>query len=64
MALTRSFKRLVQCRVAADSTFGKELIASLTEACEHAEGKPGQRRVHVVDVPELQAIRRRRRMSQ
>jgi len=30
MALTRSFKRLVQCRVAADSTFGKELIASLT----------------------------------
>jgi hypothetical protein len=42
MALTRSFKKLVHRRVAADSAFGKELIASLTEACEHAEGKPGR----------------------
>ena len=42
MALTRSFKKLVQRRVAADSAFGKELVASLTEACEHAEGKPGR----------------------
>ncbi len=29
--------------------FSKELIESLTEACEHAEGKPGAVRVHVVD---------------
>lgn len=42
MALTRSFKKLVQRRAAADSAFGKELMESLTEACEHAEGKPGR----------------------
>jgi hypothetical protein len=42
MALTRSFKKLVQRRVAADSAFGKDLIESLTEACEHAEGKQGR----------------------
>ena len=42
MALTRSFKKLVQRRAAADSAFGKELMESLTKACEHAEGKPGR----------------------
>jgi putative transcriptional regulator len=44
--------------------FSKELIESMTEACEHAEGKPGRVRVHVVDVPDVRAIRRRLRMSQ
>ncbi len=44
--------------------FGKELIASLTEACEHAEGKPSPVRVNVVEVPDVRAIRRRLRMSQ
>jgi hypothetical protein len=49
--LTRSFKELVQRRVAADPTFDKELIANLTEACEHAEGKLGPPvRVHAVEV--------------
>ena len=44
--------------------FGKELIESLTEACEHAEGKPSGVRVHVVEVPDVRAIRRQLRMSQ
>jgi putative transcriptional regulator len=47
--------------------FSNELIESLTQACEHAEGKPGGVRVHVVevpDVPDVRAIRRRLRMSQ
>ena len=33
------------------NNFSKELIESLTEACEHAEGKPSSVRVHVVEVP-------------
>jgi putative transcriptional regulator len=44
--------------------FSKELIESLTEAVEHAEGKPGVVRVHVVEVPDVRAIRRGLRMSQ
>ena len=44
--------------------FSKELIESMTEAGEHAEGKPGPVRVHVVEVPDVRAIRRRLRMSQ
>jgi putative transcriptional regulator len=44
--------------------FSKELIESLTEACEHAEGKPIGVRVHVVEVPDVRAIRRQLRMSQ
>jgi putative transcriptional regulator len=44
--------------------FSKDLIESLTEACEHAEGKRGEVRVHVVEVPDVRAIRRQLRMSQ
>ena len=44
--------------------FSKELIESLTEACEHAEGKPSEVRVHVVEVPDVRAIRRQLGMSQ
>jgi putative transcriptional regulator len=44
--------------------FSKDLIESLTEACEHAEGKPGDVRVHVVEVPDVRIIRRQLRMSQ
>ena len=44
--------------------FGKDLIESLTEACEHAEGKPGSVRVNVVNVPDVRAIRRGWQMSQ
>ncbi len=44
--------------------FSKDLIDSLSEACEHAEGRPGGVRVHTVEVPDVQAIRRQLRMSQ
>jgi putative transcriptional regulator len=44
--------------------FSKELIDSLTEAVEHAEGKPTGVRSHVVEVPDVRAIRRQLRMSQ
>jgi len=44
--------------------FSKELIESLTEACEHAEGSRSGVRVHVVEVPDVRAIRRQLRMSQ
>jgi len=44
--------------------FSIGLVESMTEACEHAEGKRGRMRVHVVDVPDVRAIRRRLRMSQ
>ncbi|MGH7062308.1 MAG: hypothetical protein ACREFH_18100, partial [Stellaceae bacterium] len=44
--------------------FSKDLIESLTEAREHAGGKPGGVRVHVVEVPDVRAIRRQLRMSQ
>jgi putative transcriptional regulator len=64
MALTRSFRKLVQWHETADGTFAKELVKSLTEACEHAEGEPGRVRVGVVDIPVVRAIRRRLRMSQ
>jgi phenylpyruvate tautomerase PptA (4-oxalocrotonate tautomerase family) len=35
--------------------FSRELIESLTEAVEHAEGKPSAVRVHVVEVSDVQA---------
>ena len=44
--------------------FSKELIESLTEACEHAEGKRSEVRGHMVEVPDVRAIRRQLRMSQ
>jgi putative transcriptional regulator len=46
------------------SEFGKELVESMTEAAEHAEGKRRAARVHVVEVPDVRAIRRRLGMSQ
>ncbi len=46
------------------SKFGKELIQSMTEAAEHAEGKAGSVRVQVVEVPDVRAIRRHLHMSQ
>ena len=44
--------------------FSKEPIGSLSEACEHAEGSADEVRVHVVEVPDVRAIRRQLRMSQ
>jgi putative transcriptional regulator len=45
------------------SKFGKELIKSLSEAVAHAHGK-GAAHVHVVDVPDVRAIRTHLKMSQ
>jgi putative transcriptional regulator len=44
--------------------FSKDLVKSMGEACEHAEGKRNAVRVHVVEVPDVRAIRRKLRMSQ
>ena len=44
--------------------FSKDLIKSMGEAREIAEGKRTAARVHVVEVPDVRAIRRKLRMSQ
>ena len=44
--------------------FSKDLVESLTDAVEHAEGRPTGVRVHIVEVPDVRAIRRSLRMSQ
>jgi putative transcriptional regulator len=46
------------------SKFGEDLIQSLAEAAEHAEGKASSVRIQVVEVPDVRAIRRHLRMSQ
>jgi putative transcriptional regulator len=47
------------------STFGRELIESMTQAARHAAGRklPGMR-ITTVEVPDVKAIRRKLRMSQ
>ena len=45
------------------SKFGKELIKSLSEAVAHAEGRKAAR-VHVIEVPDVRAIRMHLKMSQ
>lgn len=44
--------------------FSKDLAKSMGEACEHAEGKRTGTRIHVVEAPDMRAIRRQPRMSQ
>jgi putative transcriptional regulator len=44
--------------------FSKDLIQSMTEAVAHAEGKKPAARLHVVEVPDVRAIRKHLRMSQ
>ena len=44
--------------------FSKELVESLTDAVEHAEGRSTGVRIHTVEVPDVRAIRRQLRMSQ
>jgi putative transcriptional regulator len=46
------------------SKFSKDLVQGLKEACEFTEGKREGARVHVIDVPDVRAIRRRLHMSQ
>ena len=44
--------------------FSKDLIKSLGEASDHAGGRASSARVHVVEVPDVRAIRRKLHMSQ
>ena len=44
--------------------FSKDLIKNMGDACEIAEDKRTAGRVHVVEVPDVRAIRRKLRMSQ
>jgi putative transcriptional regulator len=44
--------------------FSKDLVKSLGEARDHAEGRASNARVHVVEVPDVRAIRRKLHLSQ
>lgn len=46
------------------TTFGQDLIASLTEAVEHAQGARSGARERVVEVPDVRSLRERLHMSQ
>jgi putative transcriptional regulator len=48
----------------AMSSFGQELIASMEEAVAHAQGRGTVARVHVVEVPDVRAIREGLGLSQ
>lgn len=45
-------------------TFGQDLIAAMAEAAAHAQGKGAVAREHVVDVPDVRAIREMLGLSQ
>ncbi len=44
--------------------FSKDLLQGMKEACEFAEGNASTSRVHVVETPDVRAIRRRLHLSQ
>jgi len=46
------------------STFGQDLIASMEEAAAHARGEKTAVRVHIVEVPDVRAIREGLGLSQ
>ncbi len=46
------------------SKFAKDLIAGMTEAVAYADGKEAGTAVHVVEVPDVRAIRRQLHMTQ
>ena len=45
-------------------TFGQDLIAAMKEAAAHAQGKGAVAREHVIDVPDVRAIREKLGLSQ
>lgn len=47
-----------------EKTFGQELIESMTEAVAHAKGKTVAAKEHVIDVPDVRAIREQLGMTQ
>ncbi len=46
------------------SSFGEDLIAAMEEAAAHATGKGKMARVHIVEVPDVRAIREELGLSQ
>jgi len=46
------------------SKFGRELVQSLVVAVRHAEGRKKAARVHIIEVPDVKAIREHLRLSQ
>jgi len=46
------------------TTFGQDLIASLTEAIDHARGNKAGAREHVVEAPDVRSLREQLAMSQ
>ena len=44
--------------------FSDDLISSLSEAVDHAEGRKKAARVHVVELPDVRAIRKGLHLSQ
>ena len=46
------------------NTFGQDLIAALEEAAVHAQGKGSIAREHVINVPDVRAIREQLGLSQ
>jgi putative transcriptional regulator len=44
--------------------FSRDLVQGMKEAAEFAEGRTAAARVHVVEVPDVRAIRRQLNMSQ
>lgn len=47
-----------------EKTFGQELIESLGEAVAYARGRTAGAKAHVIDVPDVRAIRERLKMTQ
>lgn len=47
-----------------EKTFGQELIDSMGEAVAHAKGQKTVAKAHVIDVPDVKAIRERLGMTQ
>lgn len=45
-------------------TFGEDLIASLTEAVDHAKGNKVGAQEHMIEVPDVRKLRELLRMSQ
>jgi putative transcriptional regulator len=46
------------------SKLGQELIEGMTEAVAHAKGEPTGAKVHVIEVPDVRALREQLHMSQ
>ena len=46
------------------SSFGKDLIAAMEEAAAHAQGRGEAARIHVIEIPDVRALRSALGLSQ